>query len=181
MIFFFISLSTYFCYLVLKSMDCLELLQKEKFNIAKSFKWVKENPKKVFLNPNLLGIILIILAFNVDAKAMGICMVVFYMFMFLYELRDEKNKLKFNGNVIRTSIIILVIYILVMLGCVWNNNIVSTEFILVDNRWIYYIIMVLMIYFNYFIVLISGLINNGIMWVIKKIYKPKKVSKKNKK
>jgi len=84
MIFFFISLSTYFCYLVLKSFNTLELLQKEKFNVTKSFNWIKENYKKIFLTSELLVIILIVISFNADAKAMGICMVVFYMFMFLY-------------------------------------------------------------------------------------------------
>ncbi len=181
MIFFFISLSTYFCYLILKSFDTLELLQKEKFNVAKSFKLIKQNSKKVFLTPEILGTLLIILAFNVDAKAMGICMVVFYMFMFLYKIKDYNGKLIFDKNVITTGIITLIIYILVITLCVWNNNIVSTEFLLVDNRWIYYIIMVIMIYLNSFIVLISSLINNGIMYIIRQIFKKKKGTKKSRK
>ena len=181
MIFFIISLSTYFCYLVLKSFNTLELLQKEKFNVAKAFKWIKENAKKVFLTPEILAIILIIIIFSADAKIIGICMVIFYMFMFLYKLKGYKKQIKFDGNVIRTGIITLIIYILVCITFAWNYNSVSNDFIMVDNRWLYYIIMILMIYFNSFIILISGLMNNGIIYLVRKFNKLKKGSKKSKK
>lgn len=181
MIFFFISLSTYFCYLVLKSFNTLELLQKEKFNVTKSFNWIKENYKKIFLTSELLVIILIVISFNADAKVIGICMVVFYMFMFLYKLKGYIKQLKFDGNVIRTGIITFIIYILVSIIFVWDNNTASSDFIMVDNREIYYVVMVLMIYFNSLIVLVSSLINNGIMCIVRKFSKSKKGSKKSKK
>ncbi|MCI9110676.1 MAG: hypothetical protein HFH47_02545 [Bacilli bacterium] len=173
MIFFFIALSTYFCYLILKTIQNLELLQKQKFDISKCFKWTKEHLKKILLTSDILAIILIALALNIDAKAMGICMIVFYMFMFLYRLKDDGKKIKFNSNMIRTGIITLIIYILILIGCVWNYNSVSSEFIMVDNRWIYFIVMIVAIYINYFIVLLSGLINNGIMFIVRK-FKDKK-------
>lgn len=169
MIFFIVSLSTYFCYLILKSINNLEILQKDKFNISKYFTWIKKNAKRIFLSPEIIGIILIVLAFNIDAKAMGICMIVFYMMMFLLVLKDDDKKIKFDGNLIRSGVITLIIYILIILGCVWNNSLVQSEFILVDNRWIYYIVMIIAIYLNVFIVLISALINNGIMYIARKI------------
>ncbi len=175
MIFFFISLSTYFCYLILKSQKTLKVLEKEKFKIGRSFKEITKNFKKVFLTPELLGIVLIIIAFNMNAKIMGICMVIFYTAMFLYEFRGYKRTIKFNSDVIVTSVIVLMIYVLLGICFTLDYNSVQDDFFIYDNSWLYYIIMILLSYFNCFVVLISGLINKAIMLVIRKRNKKQKL------
>lgn len=180
MIFFCISLSTYLCYWVLKTGKNLEVLEHEKFNISKGFRWVVKNPKKVFLTPELLALILIVISLNSDAKVMGICMVIFYMFMFLWMFKGYKKMPKLNGNMIRTGVITLILYILVVVWCILNYNFLQQGVLIYDDRWLYYIVMILAMYFNYFIVLIAGLFNNGIMFVIKKCAGNKNIKRKQK-
>ena len=106
-------------------------------------------------------------------------MVIFYMFMFLNMFKDYKMP-KFNGNMIRTGAITFIIYVVMVVCFVFNYNFLQSGFLIYDDRWLYYIIMILAMYFNYFIVLIAGLLNNGIMFVIGKITGNKKKSIKRK-
>lgn len=141
-------------------------MQKENFSIPKSFKWVTQNPRQIFMTPEILGIVLIIIAFNTNAKVMGICMVLFYMFMFLYELRGYKNMIKINSNIIRTIIITFIIYILLCVCFTLNYMSLESDILIIDNRFIYYTIMIICAYFNCFMVLFAGLINTGIMYIV---------------
>jgi len=176
-IFFFISLSTYFCYLVLKYQKNLEVLQSNKFNMKNYLSCIKENSKKWFLTPELTGFILIVIALNADAKVMGICMVIFYTLMYLYELKGFKKHIKLNADIIRTILITLVIYILVFIMFILDFNKSQSEFLIYDNRYLYYIIMIIMSYFSFIVVLLSGFVNNVIIKITRKLFKTKKNKK----
>lgn len=180
MIFFFISLSTYLCYLILKTGKSLAILEHEKFSVVKSFQWILKNPKKVFLNFELLAFILIVIALNSEAKVMGICMIIFYIFMFLWMFNGYKKMPKFNSDMVRTGIITFILYILIIVGCMLVYNQSQQEFLIYDDRWLYYIIVILAMYFNCFIVLISALFNNVIRFVIGKFTSSKKKTIKRK-
>ena len=121
MIFFFISLSTYLCYLVLKYQKGLALFKKENYAVKSYGKYLVKHPKEIFLTPEILSIIIIVVAINTDAKIAGICMVIFYMIMFLYELRKFDKKIKMDINIVRILIVTLIIY---------KNRINSTYFIM---------------------------------------------------
>ena len=95
MIFFFISLTTYFCYLILKYQKHLVLLNKDKFNIAKYSKDEVHNASN-FLTPEILALVVVIIAVNTDAKMAGISMVIFYTLLFLFELKFYKKEIKMN-------------------------------------------------------------------------------------
>lgn len=177
MIFFFISLSTYFSYLILKYQRNLEVLQDSKFNIRNYLSYIKENPKRCFLTPELTGFILIVIALNSDAKVMGISMVIFYTLMYLYELKGFKKHIKLDVDIIRTILIMLVIYILVFIMFVLDFNNSQSEFLIYDNRYLYYIVMVMMSYFSFVFILISGFINNVIKKIMEKLFKTKKHKK----
>ena len=68
MIFFYISLSTYICFNVIKYKKVLLALQQNKYNIKDYGKWIFKNSKQTFLNKELLAIILIIITLNFNLK-----------------------------------------------------------------------------------------------------------------
>ena len=83
MIFFFISLSTYLCYLILKYQRQLKILQDNNFDMKLFGDYITKNPRETFVTPEILGFVIIIMALFADAKIVGICMVGFYTLLFL--------------------------------------------------------------------------------------------------
>lgn len=149
MIFFFISLSTYLCYLILKYQRQLKIVQDNNFDIKSLGNYISKNPRDVFITPEILGFAIIIMALFVDAKIVGICMVGFYTLLFLAELRNFK-KVKFNNDSIRTIMFVIILYVLVFLGFGLFNQYVS------DSIWIYYAIVIGLSYLSLFVILILG-------------------------
>ncbi len=173
MIFFFISLSTYFCFLVLKYRKILLELNKQKFDLKKNGTYIIKHAKEIFLTSELFGFILLIVVFNVDAKVMGICTVIFYTLMFLYELKNKKDKLKINKKIIVTAVTILIIYLLVSLGFCLDYYNLQNDFLIFDHTWLYYIIVILMAELAYFIGLGAAFISSPIRKLIDKKSKHK--------
>ena len=142
MIFFFISLSTYLCYLILKYQRQLKILQDNNFDITK-------NPRETFVTPEILGFVIIIMALFADAKIVGICMVGFYTLLFLAELRDFK-KVNFNSDSIKTIIFIMILYVLLFLVFGLCNQYLS------ESIWICYAIVIGLSYLSSIVILILG-------------------------
>ncbi len=175
MIFFFVSLSTYFCYLILKYQKHLGLLQEKKFNLAGYYNNIVKNLKREFLTPEILAIVMIVIVLNTDAKITGISMIIFYILMFLYEIRNFKTINKKNPNMIRTIIFIVIINLLVLIGFIIDNSRIYNNFLFYNHIWIYYIIMIILCYLSSGITLLAGLLNNITDLIYKKIRKkPKK-------
>ena len=63
MIFFYISLSTYICFNIIKYKKVLLSLQQNKYNIKDYGNWIFKNYKQTFINKEILAIILLILTF----------------------------------------------------------------------------------------------------------------------
>lgn len=143
----------------------------DKFNVRKYFGDISKDYKKFFLTPELLFIVLVVIALNADAKTMGICMIVFYTLLFLYELKGFNGRIKLNADIIRTIFITLVIYVFVFILFVLAFNNSQNEFLIYDDRWLYYIIIILMAYFSPMVTFISGFINNVIMFVFRKLFR----------
>lgn len=165
MIFFYISLSTYLCFLFLKLHKSLLVLNKEKFNLKKYHKWIinKEN----FINLELLGLIIIIIAFNADAKITGICMVILYTILYLYLFKDKQKKLTINKKIVSTIIICSLIYLGIFTIFLVDYLSLQKEFFLFDNSKYYYTVTILIGYFANYIVLLSAFITN----IFTKIFK----------
>lgn len=177
MIFFFISLSTYLCYLILKYQKGLALFKREKYVVKDYGKYLLKHPKEIFLTPEVLALIVIALAINTDAKIAGISMVVFYMIMFLYELKIFDKKVKLDINMIRILTIVLLIYIGLSIWFVVDYNALQSGFLIFDHRWIYYIIVIILGYFSYFVILLGGLFNRLIIKLIPTKQKKKSAKK----
>ncbi|MBQ9011444.1 MAG: hypothetical protein IJ093_02225 [Bacilli bacterium] len=171
MIFFYISLSTYLCFLVIKLHKGLITLDKSKFDLKKYHKNVfnKDN----FLTPELLGIIIIIIAFNSNAKVTGVCMVILYTLLFLYFLREKQDKLSKNKKVVSTAVITGLIYISIFSLFLIDYLDLQNDFLIFDNSKLYYTITIIIGYLAYYIIFLSGLITN----IFSKLFKKQKKKK----
>lgn len=150
MIYFFISLVTYFCFLVLKSRKALFNLEKSKYDIQKYKKWVFT--KKNFVTLELFAIFLVVIAIYHDAKVAGISAIVFYMILSLLELKNFDDKFKFNKKNIKIIIFEVIIYLLVFGIIITDYILTQRGIILYSHIPIYYLIIVIMGYLNYVII-----------------------------
>ena len=171
MIFFYISLITYFCFLILKGRYGIILLNSNKGNLKNYGKNIFKNAKELFFTPELLAIILIIIAINANEKITGICFVVFYMLIFLYFLRKSKTKFKLKkGNI--SLIVILVILMVLVNGLFYvHYSFFHGDFLIFDTEWLYYIIAIVISYLFYFIIWACELINKPIEFICQKKHK----------
>lgn len=157
MIFFYISLSTYICFNIIKFKKSLFYLQKNKYSIKDYGKWIFNNYKETLLNKELLAIILIIICFKFNLKVIGVSTVVFYMIIFLLDFK-KKNKLKINKQMISRIIILALIFIGLNIWFILDYISYHYADIIFDNTALYYIILIAVSYFSYFVVWIANLI-----------------------
>lgn len=170
MIFFYISLSTYIFYSMIKYRKTLSSLQECKYNIKKYSKWIFKNYKQVFLNKELLSIILLIITLKFNLKVIGVSTVVFYTLMFLLEYKKKIN-LKVDKQMMIRIVITLLIFLGVNIWFIVDYLSYHYADIIFDNTAFYYIVLILMSYFSYFVVWISNIIATPFD---KKNKKPKK-------
>lgn len=171
MIFFYISLVTYFCFLILKGRKGIILLNSSKGSLKKYFQNIKINGKELFLTPELLALILVVIALNANEKTMGICFVIFYMLLFLYFLRKTKDKFKLKKGNISLIIILIIFFILINAIFFIHYMSIQDDFFIFNTMWIYYIISVIVGYLLYFIIGFGELINKLVKLISQKIHK----------
>ena len=142
MILFYISLSTYICFCILKFRRSIMALEDSNYNLKK---YLSSNS---LVNLELCLIILIIIVTNAGVLVSGICTVIFYCALFLFELRRKKGKFNFN---LKNNLIIcftLVFYVLMFILFNFFGDIP-----------LYYLIIILMGYLSYFVIGIAYLLS----------------------
>lgn len=153
MVYFYIYLATYLCYCIIKYREGLYYLKKQKYNSKKYLEYIKENKTSLFLNPEIISFLLIIVAIHLDEMYLGICTIVLYMILFLYKLKKQNKKLKIDKKIKSRSSIIIIIYSLVnmvfCLDCYINKT---------HNYIIYLAVLIMMTYLSYFVIYISNII-----------------------
>lgn len=157
MIFFYISLSTYICFNVIKYKKVLLALQQNKYNIKDYGKWIFKNSKQTFINKEILAIILLIITLNFNLKVIGVCTIIFYTIMFLLDFK-KKHKIKLDNQMITRLIVIALIYIGVNVWFVADYISYHYADIIFDNTAFYYIVLILMSYFSYLIVWVANIV-----------------------
>lgn len=140
MIPFYISLSTYICFCILKFRRSIMALEDSNYNLKK---YLGSNS---LVNLELCLIILIIIVMNADILVSGICTVIFYCTLFLFELRNKKGKFNLNLKNILIICFILIFYVLMFI-----------LFNFFGDTALYYLIIILMGYLSYFAVGIAYL------------------------
>lgn len=158
MIFFYVSLSTYIAFCILKYRKSLLALEKENYSTKKYTKWLSKNAKEIFITPELLLFILIIVALNADPKIIGICTVIAYTLLFLYELKTKKGQIKITKKHITRIIVIALIYIIVNIWFYLDYISYHSSALIFDNTPLYYIIIIIMGYLSYFVVWLANVI-----------------------
>ncbi|MBR3229693.1 MAG: hypothetical protein IKF91_02565 [Bacilli bacterium] len=155
MIYFYISLLTYYVYMTLKYKDSLVLLQKTNYNSAK---YKKSINKKVFINKELIIILLIIIAVNFNLKTIEIATIITYMILSLLKLKD-KNKIKIEKKLIIRLLTLLTVFILLNIWFILDyKSYHNPKGLIFDNTALYYIILYLFTYTSYLITLIINVI-----------------------
>ncbi|MDD6323276.1 MAG: hypothetical protein PUA73_01550 [Bacilli bacterium] len=167
MIYFYISLSTYICFNILKYKETLKDLKENNYNIKKYTKYIVTNLKKLFLTPEILSLIIIVLAFKTNLKVIGVSTVTIYTILFLLNYK-KKNKLKLDSKIITRIILIIVMYI--SLNIYFIKDYMSYHYadIIFDNTPFYYIILVCISYLSPVVVELINIISKPIDKLVKR-------------
>ena len=169
-----VSLLPYYVYLFLKSKKSVHMLQQNWYNDGNRYlKWISIHKKDVFFNFELLFLILAINFFIPETVGM-ILFIIFCTIcslLFITNEKKEQNKLPLNytKRVKRLFITIYLLYLLPVLGmCVFNH---------MSHLSLYYMIMGLLIYLNYYIIWIANIMNQPIEKSINDHFRYKAIQK----
>ena len=153
---FLVSLIIFFFYGILKTKKVLHILQQNWYNDGNRYlKWIKNNSKKVFVNFDILFIVFLLGLF-IPYKYTLILFVLFYMIAFVIlekQLKKEqvKKPLVVTARVKRLILTTLILYgIVITVMCLTFNE---------NSIWLYYLILGLMTYLEYFVIYIVNIIN----------------------
>lgn len=155
MIFFYISLITYYIYTFLKYKSSLILLQKSNYN---SKKYKKQLNKNLFINKELIVIVLIIIAINFDLKTIEIATIIIYTFLSFLKIKENK-KVKLEKKIIIRIIPQLILFILLNIWFILDYKTHhNPKGIIFDNSALYYIILYIYTYISYLLTLIINIL-----------------------
>ncbi len=166
MIYFYISLSTYLCYNIVKYKNILNKLQENKYDIKKYTNYIFKNAKTLFLTPELLSIIVIILAFKTNLKVIGVANLILYTILFLLNYK-KRNKVKIESKMIIRIILLILMNIGLNIYFILDYMSYHYADIIFDNTPMYYIILITVIYFLPLIVWIINVLAQPIDKLIK--------------
>lgn len=160
-ILFLITLIIYIIHISIISTKSLHMLQQNRYNRGYRYiKWIIRNFKDNFINFNLLFIIFILTMLNDTLNNLSpyifIIITVFITYIFIEERKKENTKLplKYTARIKRiivTNAILYLIPCLIMYFC-----------FLEDNLSLYYLILGLLSYLNYFVILLVNFINRPV-------------------
>ncbi|MBR3363200.1 MAG: hypothetical protein IKG40_04710 [Bacilli bacterium] len=150
MIYFIISLVTYFTFLILKGRKYLSYLSNKKNNQKK----IKPFTLDKYLTPELFGIVLIILVFFLNSKIIGILFIIFYTILSLIEIRNS-NSIKLNKNTKKIIIITIIIYLTAFIIIFIDYYNYQKGFIFYNRTNYYYILVFILGYLEYAIIYLS--------------------------
>ncbi len=171
--YFLFSLITFFLYIYLKSSKALHSLQQNWYNDGNRYiKWINNNKEKVFLNFDMLFLIVIIIGFFGNTEIQIVSWATFYLIcLFILNRKKEQVKipLKYTSRVKRLLFTITLIYLIPVVIMCFNYFDYSLN--------IYYIILGILAYFNYYIVYLANIINKPAEKCVYYYYK-NKASKK---
>ena len=160
-ILFLITLIIYIIHISIRSTKSLHMLQQNRYNRGYRYiKWIIRNFKDNFINFNLLFIIFILTMLNDTLNNLSpyifIIITIFITYIFIEERKKENTKLplKYTARIKRiivTNAILYLIPCLIMYFC-----------FLEDNLSLYYLILGLLSYLNYFVILLVNFINRPV-------------------
>ncbi len=171
---FIISLFSFAIYLFLKSKKSIHMLQQNWYNEGNRYlKWTWKNKKTIFLNLDLFFIIFVIgfIASDVLTMVLFVTLYTGLSLVQLYQQSKEQNKLplKYTKRVKRLFVTTYLIYLIPIIWMIVSYN--------MNYLPIYYIIMGLGAYLNYYIVWLANGVNIPIEKSINAGFKRKAIRK----
>ena len=177
MIGFLISLIPAFVLLVLKLKKSFHMLQQNWYNDDSRYtRWLKDNIKKVFLNYELLFIIVYIFSYffnNIFLMYLDSMLYIIVSIFYLIEQKKEvvKKPLIYTKRIKRLYFTTLLIYLLPVLFMCLNYN--------PNNINNYYLIINIMIYLTFIIIIITNIINKPVEKLVYFYYRNKAINNLN--
>lgn len=145
MIFLIISLTTFYIYLILKSKKVIKKLEDNDYDLKKYFKSLF-NPQNVFLDLELLFIVLVLIALCTNVKIIGICTILFYMFL---SLKEIKEKIKIKNK--RMLVVTILLFVSLSIPIIIDYDTLKNTYIFYDPTFMYYLLLYLFMYLLWFI------------------------------
>ena len=171
---FVISLLPFLIYLFFKSKHSVHMLQQNWYNDGNRYiKWIWKNKKHVFLSLELLCFVFLLGFFISDILIMVIFIALYTILslVLLHKQEKEQNKLplKFTKRVKRLFVTIYLIYLIPIVFIIINYN--------VEMLPIYYAIIGLLSYLNYYMIWLANGINIPLEKSINASFKRKAIRK----
>ncbi|MBS7020455.1 MAG: hypothetical protein KH135_01090, partial [Firmicutes bacterium] len=173
---FFLSFIPYLLYLIFVSFKSIHMLQLNFYDENHRYlKWLVKNPTKIFLTVDMFFVIFIVFL-GMDASMSMLLFMIFYFFTLYLNYRGTKKeqvkiKLAITPRVKRLMITIILLHIIPFLGILLGY---TQEYLAY-----YYLMMGVLVYFNYFIVMVANIINIPIEHQVFLYYKRKAKKKLN--
>lgn len=177
-IIFIISLVIYLIHIFIISTKSLHMLQQNRYNRGYRYiKWILKNYKDNFLNFNLLFFIFIFTmlseTLNNIAPYIFIVICLFLTYVFIEKRKKEPTKLplKYTARIKRLILTQTILYLIPIIIFI----ITFTK----ENLSLYYLILGLLSYFNYFILIFINFINRPLEYFVGQHFRNKALSKLN--
>lgn len=175
MINFYLSIIPIILYLILKTNKGLQMLQQNRYNDNKWYlKWIDNNKKKVFLNFDVTYLLLILLGFVLNDIYLKMAAFVWGMVILVLYCMNKKNvevkkPLVYTKRVKRLLLTFYLIHglVLTLIGLYYTSEMTA----------IYYAIIGLLVYFNYFVIYLVNAINKPIEKAYARHYKQQAIKK----
>lgn len=170
---FIVTLLPILIYTYIKTRKSFQMLQQNWYNDdSRYIKWINKNLKKVFYNFDILFILLIPFIFIKNNILLMVLVIILYTFLSLYYLHNQgksKLELKVTQRVKRLFTTQFILYLIpnIIFCLVFDEN----------NLEIYYLIIGLMVYLNYYVTYIANLINKPIEKFLANRFKKKAIKK----
>lgn len=171
---FIVSLCIVFIYIYLKSKRAFHMLQQNWYNEGNRYlKWIFSNKRKVFVTIDL-AFVLFIIGMLVSTKVEMSLFIIFYMIIALIYIQKSKKEqvkkpLVFTSRVKRLCLTTMILYFIPVIYICFHFNEVNIHW--------YYLIIGIMVYMNYFVVLLANIINMPIEALDRLKYKTRAIRK----
>ena len=174
---FYVSLLTYFLYVLIRYRNGLYMLQQNSYNVSNRYiKWIGKNVKKVFVSWDFLYVLVIPFYFILDINFFYLINIMFFLFLFYLEgskikRMQVKKPFVVTSRIKRLVLTIFVIYLFLSLVIWFNYNQNDIVF--------YYLIYLFLSYMSSFVVFIANIINKPIEKCVYYYYKNMALKKLN--
>ena len=172
---FLFSIVLYLIHIFIISTRSLHMLQQNRYNRGlRYFKWILRNFDETFISYSLIFLVFI---FNKIINDISSYIFIGLLFFITYVFIDKRKKdsvklpLKYTARIIRLIITNMIVYIIPIIFMLLFYD--------KHDLWLYYLILGIMSYLNYFIILFDNVINRPVEAYVNVYFRNKAINKLN--